>query len=179
MRKLLLILYMALPFVGKCQLPSPAKGEVGMVALRLMEGQEAMLIPTTTQTEVRPGWKIVDYQLNDRVTRYLWGAHATQLADAKPSFVVTPAVDETLYQYAIIPLKCKREYRKLPRLKVKENTYLRFTPDDFHIEAVGDSSFLCAPLSPLAPGDYFLLNIEQKPLGELGDYTGFPFRVME
>lgn len=138
-----------------------------------------MLTSTTTQTEVRPGWKIVDYQLNDRVTRYLWGAHAIQLADAQPTFVITPAADETLYQYAVIPLKCKREYRRLPKLKAKDNNYLRLTPDDFHIEAVGDSSFLCSPLKQLLPGDYFLLNIEQEPQGELGDYTGYPFRVME
>lgn len=176
---LFLIIFIGLPTALGAQ--RPTKGEPKVAVTVKAEdnrmGETFPIVATTTQTESKPGWKIVDYQLSDRVTRYLWGAHATQLVDAQTSFILTPGADETLYQYAVIPLKCKREYRRLPKLKAKDNNYLRLTPDDFHIEAVGDSSFLCSPLKQFPPGDYFLLNIEQEPQGELGDYTGYPFRV--
>ncbi|MGX8697319.1 MAG: hypothetical protein ACSW8D_13140, partial [Prevotella sp.] len=34
-----------------------------------------------TQSELKPGWKIVDYQMKSRLIHYLSGGHASQLAD--------------------------------------------------------------------------------------------------
>ncbi|MCF0196499.1 MAG: hypothetical protein HUK03_04595 [Bacteroidaceae bacterium] len=133
-----------------------------------------------TQTEVRPGWKISDFQLKSRCTRYFWGSRSTQLADSnRPTLVITPGEEETLVQYALIQLKRKKDCRKLPKPMPTHNAYTRVTPRDFLIRATGDESFTCQPLESLEPGDYLLLNIEQAPVGDQGDYEGYTFRVEE
>ncbi len=143
----------------------------------MVEGNVAEMTLHTTQTEIRPGWKISDYQMNDRTTRYLWGAHATQLADNnRPTFLITPGNEETLLQYALMRLRHKRSYRAFYKPQLEKNSFMRFTPEDFELRAEGDA-FVCRPRSPLPKGDYILINVEQKPTGEMGDYKGYPFRV--
>lgn len=134
----------------------------------------------TTQTLLHPGWKIAGIKLRDRQEHYLWGAHATQLTDdAQPTLIIAPGREETLVQYALIRLHNKRDRRILMRPNPKDNDYARLTPEHFHIELTKDESFACQPLKPLAPGDYLLLNIEQQPQGETGEYQGYTFRVNE
>ena len=56
-----------------------------------------------TQSELKPGWKIADVKLKDKVVRYLWGAHATQLTDDRtPTFVITPAAGQVLCDFALM-----------------------------------------------------------------------------
>ena len=71
-----------------------------------VSGQWADILAQQTQSELKPGWKIVDYQMKSRLTHYLSGSHATQLADGdRPAFRVTPSPQEVLLDYAVIRLK--------------------------------------------------------------------------
>ena len=131
-----------------------------------------------TQTEIRPGWKIVDIQLRSRSNRYLNGGQARHLTDDQmPQFRITPARDETLANYALIRLRQKRYYRQLPDPILRQNIYQRIEPQHFDIKLQDDSTFLCHPLKALDKGAYILVNIAQKPVGELQDYLVFPFQV--
>ena len=130
-----------------------------------------------TQSELKPGWKIVDYQLKSRLVHYLWGGRASQLAEgSRPVFRVTPAEEEVLIDYAVMQLKRYRDYRKLPKAKVMDNVYMRLEPRHFAVKAEGEA-FVCQPLLPLEAGEYVLLNLSQQPIGELGDLLVYPFSV--
>lgn len=143
----------------------------------MVEGRRVELPVVLTQSDTRPGWKIVDIQLKDRQTRFLWGSHSTQLTDdARPVFVIEPGDKETLYDYALILLENKKEYRRFPRFMPKDNAYIRITPDSFAMRAEADA-FVCQPLKPLPSGDYFLLNLEQQPIGKPSNYQGYAFQV--
>ena len=131
-----------------------------------------------TQTEIRPGWKIVDIQTKSKTTRYLWGGHANQLTDdALPVFAIVPSQQETLVDYAIIRLRTRKQYRWLPKPELMENEYQRLEPNNFKIEPYGREGFLCQPLEELLPGEYILVNLKQQPVGELGDFKVYAFQV--
>ena len=131
-----------------------------------------------TQTEIKPGWKIVDIQLKNKAIRYLSGRMARQLTDDQmPIFRLTPASGETLTDYAIIRLRQKRQYRILPNPILRLNHYQRIEPQYFSIKAIGDATFEFHPLSALEHGSYILVNIAQRPTGELEDYIVYPFQI--
>lgn len=131
-----------------------------------------------TQTELKPGWIVFDIKMKDKLTRYLNGAHSAQLTDDnRPVFRITPGADEVLTDYALIRLQGKRYYRKLPKSNLRENEYRRIEPAHFHIKSDGKEGFLCQPSAALEKGDYILLNIAQKPVGELEDLKVYPFTV--
>ena len=70
-----------------------------------VSGNWAEIPVQQTQSELKPGWKIVDYQMKSRLTRYLSGGHASQLAEGnRPVFRITPGENEVLASYAIIRL---------------------------------------------------------------------------
>lgn len=130
-----------------------------------------------TQSELKPGWKIVDYQMKSRLTHYLSGGHASQLADGnRPVFRVTPAENEVLVDYVLIRLKATKNYRQMFKSHLIENNYTRLEPSDFDIKAESDS-FICQPRQPLKPGEYILACLSQKPIGELSDLLVYPFCV--
>lgn len=130
-----------------------------------------------TQSELRPGWKIVDYQMKGRLTHYLSGGHASQLAEGnRPVFRVTPGENEVLVDYVLIRLKANKSYRQMFKSHLIENNYTRLELAAFDIKADGDA-FICQPLQPLKPGEYFLACLSQKPIGELSDLLVFPFCV--
>ena len=132
-----------------------------------------------TQSELKPGWKIVDYQMKSRLTHYLSGSHASQLAEGnRPVFRVTPGPEEVLVDYALICLKRFKSYRKLPKAMLSENDYMRLEPRDFELRAE-DDAFVCQPRQPLLPGEYILVCLSQKPIGELGDLLVYPFSVLK
>lgn len=131
-----------------------------------------------TQSELKPGWKIVDYQMKSRLMHYLSGGHASQLTDGnRPVLRVTPGPDEVLVDYAVIRLKCFKSYRKLPKTKLSDNEYMRLEPRCFDIKAHNDA-FICQPTQPLQSGEYILVPLSQKPVGELEDLRIYPFSVM-
>ena len=132
-----------------------------------------------TQSELKPGWKIVDYQMKSRLTHYLSSSHASQLAEGnRPVFRVTPGSEEVLVDYALICLKRFKSYRKLPKAMLSENDYMRMEPRDFELRAE-DDAFVCQPRQPLLPGEYILVCLSQKPIGELGDLLVYPFSVLK
>lgn len=131
-----------------------------------------------TQTQIRPGWKIVDIQLKNKTTHYLSGRLAHQLTDDQmPIFRLTLAPDETLVDYALIRLRQKRQYRKLPNSDLRLNHYQRVEPQNFSIKPICDSTFEFHPLTALNRGSYILVNIAQQPIGDFMDYIVYPFQV--
>lgn len=144
-----------------------------------VEGSWAEIPAQQTQSELKPGWKIVDYQMKSRLVHYLSGGHASQLADGnRPVFRVTPSEKEVLVDYALIRLKGLKYYRKLPKVKLTDNEYIRLELNSFELRAEGDA-FVCQPHQPLAPGDYILVNLTQQPVGELGDLLVYPFCILK
>lgn len=144
-----------------------------------VEGSWAEIPAQQTQSQLKPGWKIVDYQMKSRLVHYLSGGHASQLADGnRPVFRVTPSEKEVLVDYALIRLKGLKYYRKLPKVKLTDNEYIRLELNSFELRAEGDA-FICQPHQPLAPGDYILVNLTQQPVGELGDLLVYPFCILK
>ena len=138
----------------------------------------ATLKAEQTQSELKPGWTVFDIKLKDKLTRYLSGGHSSQLTDDNmPEFHIIPAEDEVLADYAIIRLLNKKYYRKFPKSEIRENNYKRVEPANFHIKSDGDNGFVCHPLDALLKGDYILLNLKQKPIGDLKDLKVFSFQV--
>ena len=132
-----------------------------------------------TQSELKPGWKVVDYQMKSHLTHYLSGGHASQLAEgSKPVFRVTPGEKEVLVDYVLIRMKASKSYRKLFKSHLIENNYIRLEPNAIDIKAESDA-FVCQPLQPLKPGEYILAYLTQKPIGELNDLLVYPFSVMK
>ena len=82
-----------------------------------VSGNWAEIPVQQTQSELKPGWKIVDYQMKSRLTRYLSGGHASH------------------------------------------------------------DSFICQPLQSLQAGEYILVNLQGKTIGELGDLLVYPFCI--
>ena len=147
--------------------------------VQLIEADSPITIQARqTQTEVRPGWRIVDIQLKKHVTRYLYGRHSTQLTDdGQPRFLIQPSASETLIDYAIIRLQEKKSYRRLPNAMLTANAYTRITLTDFEIMPGEAEAFLCRPRKPLPRGEYILVSLTQEPVAPLGDYMVYPFQV--
>ncbi len=151
---------------------------VGAQKVELAVGEGWVEIPVQqTQSELKPGWKIVDYQMKSKLTHYLSGGHASQLTDGnRPVFRVTPAEKEVLIDYVLIRLKASKYYRKMFKPLLIECNYTRLEPSYFDIKAESDS-FICQPRQPLQPGEYILANLKQQPIGELQDLLVYPFSV--
>ena len=142
-----------------------------------VSGNWAEIPALQTQSELKPGWKIVDYQMKSKLTHYLSGGHATQLADGnRPIFRVTPGENEVLVDYVLIRLKASKSYRQMFKSHLIENNYTRLEPSYFDLRAESDS-FICQPRQPLKPGEYILACLSQKPIGDLSDLLVFPFSV--
>ena len=130
-----------------------------------------------TQSELKPGWKIVDIQLKSKINRYLWGAKSRLYCDThRPSFIVD--TDSLLLSdLVLIRLKTRREYRSIPKPNVHDNKCIFVDLNNFRIEASGEEAFRITPLKDLQPGEYIFTWITARPIGELGDWTVFPFTV--
>lgn len=147
------------------------------VELKVMDNF-ATLRAEQTQSELKPGWTVFDIKLKDKVTRYLSRGHSSQLTDnGMPEFHITPAEDEVLADYVIIRLLNKKYYRKIPKSVIWENEYTRVEPANFSIKSDGEDGFFCHPSDTLPKGDYILLNIKQKPIGDLKDLKVYSFQV--
>ncbi len=168
MKRIICLLSLCFALAGRAQ-----KVEVSV------NGNWAEIYAQQTQSELKPGWKIVDYQMKSKLTRYLSGGHASQLTDGnRPIFRVTPGEKEVLVDYVIIRLKAMKTYRKMFRPLLIENNYTRLEPSTFDIKAESDS-FICQPRQPLAAGEYILACISQPPIGELQDLLVYPFTVVK
>ena len=151
---------------------------VGAQKVETIVGEGWVEIPVQqTQSELKPGWKIVDYQMKSKLTRYLSGGHASQLTEGnRPVFRVTPAEKEVLIDYVLVRLKASKYYRKMFKPLLIECNYIRLEPSPFDIRAESDS-FICQPRQPLVAGEYILACLTQRPIGELQDLLVYPFSV--
>lgn len=130
-----------------------------------------------TQSELKPGWTIMDLKMKDKVCHYIWGKQARQMAeDPNPIFHITVTEEETLQDYAIIKLVRNKQYRKLAKANIRDNEYERIELANFDIKAT-ESGFICKKNKPLATGEYIIVNIAQKTIGELHDYIVYPFQI--
>lgn len=131
-----------------------------------------------TQSELKPGWIVFDIKLKDKLVHYLSGGYSTQLTENnKPEFHIIPAENEVLADYAFLRLTNKKSYRKIPKSVIWENEYKRVEPVNFFIKSDGENGFICHPLEALVKGEYILLNLKQKPIGELQDLKVYSFQV--
>jgi hypothetical protein len=130
-----------------------------------------------TQTEVKPGWKILDIQLKSKFKRYLWGTKAKQLAEnSLPKFIVD--TDSLLLSdLVLIKLKGKKEYRSIPKPEVYQNKCIHVDFSTFYIETYGSDLFLIQPIQPLAPGEYIFTWKTLSPVGKTEDWLVWPFSV--
>ena len=153
---------------------------VGAQKVEILIGSNWAEIPVQqTQSELKPGWKIVDYQVKSKLMHYLSGGHASQLAEGnRPVFRVTPAEKEVLIDYVLVRLKATKYYRKMFKPLLIECNYTRLEPNEFDIKAESDS-FVCQPKRSLKPGEYILANLNQRPIGELQDLLVYPFCVLK
>lgn len=140
------------------------------------QGQLYDIKPEQTQTEVKPGWQIVDYETAPRTVRYVWGRTSVQLASADQSFVIDPH-EYVLTDFVVVPLKQKSEYRRLQKAKMDQNKYIVFDPAHFNIKSTPDDNYLCTPLLPFKKGEYAVVCLRSPQVSDAGDYELFTFSV--
>ncbi|MBP5619122.1 MAG: hypothetical protein J6X23_01570 [Bacteroidaceae bacterium] len=145
----------------------------------LYVGNNLVEIPAQqTQSELKPGWKIVDIQMKPKKTCYLWGEHSKQMTDdQRPVFVIEPGEGETLADYAFIKLKKHKQYRQIKEDILVNNPYIRIDLNSFNINPEGDKGFVVQPKDAMEKGEFILVNLLQKPIGKLGDYNVFPIQI--
>lgn len=133
--------------------------------------------PVVTQTEYKPGWKIVDIQTNGKTSRYLWGKHSRQYCDDRqPRFIIDPR-QCTLADFVLIKLKEKKEYRKFASHDFYECDFKRFGLDLVAITVLDDDRFDVRFHDPLMPGEYVIVNMKAEAVNEYGDVEVYPFTI--
>ncbi len=143
----------------------------------MTDGKLFRIDEQTTQSELKAGWRIVDIQMKSTIQRYLWGTRSKQLVDNnRPQFVVDTDT-LLLSDMALIKLKKKREYRKIPQPEVKENSCIYVDFNSFDIQPYGDDCFLIRPVKPLEAGEYIFTWATGPRIGELQDWKVWPFSV--
>ncbi len=156
---------------------SPLKSSAQTVWMNVA-GNTVPLKVEQTQTETKPGWKIVDIKLKDKLTRYLVGTRSTQLTDnASPTLLIYPNENETLTDYALMRLRRRRQFRQLITPQLEKNEYTRFLPEYFDIQPATGIGFACTPKTPLEVGEYIVVYLPQKPVQPYGDYMVYPFSI--
>lgn len=143
-----------------------------------VEGNQYPMKSITSQTEKKKGWDIQGISVGGKFQRYFWGKKSKQLTDNQPRFAIFPK-EHNLNDYAIIRLNERKSYRRLPDAELKECDYVRIDLNAFVIENLPDMGFAVTPKTPLFPGEYILINLEQKPVNEQGDVIAYDFTVPE
>lgn len=155
----------------------PAHGLQAQTVDILTDGKAFRIDWQATQSERKAGWRIADIQMKSTVQRYLWGARAKQLADdCRPRFIVDTDT-LLLSDMALIKLKRKKEYRKVPQPEVKDNTCIFVDFNNFDISPYGDECFLVRPLKALEPGEYVFTWTTGSRIGDLEDWKVWPFSI--
>lgn len=141
-----------------------------------VDGKPYPMKTVTSQTEQKKGWDIQGKSVGGKKLRYFWREHAHQLADTQPRFAIYPQ-KENLNDYALIRLKSKRQYRRLPDAQLTECPYIRVDLNNFRIESLPEMGFAATPLKPLEPGEYILVNLVQQPVNDMGDIKVYDFSI--
>lgn len=144
----------------------------------MVNNTPAAMTKLTTQTEVKRGWEIQGITVGKKNIRYIWGQHAKQLAEVKPTFAIYPTT-ENLNDYAVIRMKNRPDHRAMPSAELKDCNYKRVELAHFKIENLPNMGFAVTPLEPLFYGEYILVNLAQKPVNEQGDIEVYDFRVVK
>lgn len=135
--------------------------------------------PQTTQTQIKPGWKIVDVQLKDKLTRYLWGAHAQHYIErGRPEFVVKTDT-LLLSNLVLVQLKEKREYRQMRKPHLHDNDLTFVELKTFSISQYEDSedTYIIRPTEDIQPGEYFFTWYGAATIGKTEDLVVWPFTI--
>ena len=141
------------------------------------DGKTLEIEHVQTQTEIKPGWKIVDIQLKSTRQRYLWGNTAKQyIRDTRPQFIIDTDT-LLLSDMVVMKLKTKKEYRKIPKAKIQDNDCIYVDFNTFIIEPHEEESFLIRPTQPLEPGEYLITWTTLSPIGQLEDWLVWPFCI--
>ena len=122
----------------------------------------------TSQTELKKGWDIQGINVGRKIRRYFSGAHSRH-------YPTTQALND----YALIRLKERRGFRYLPAAELKDCDYTRVELGLFKMENLPNLGFAVTPATPLAPGEYILVDLSQKPVNEYGDFKAYDFTVEE
>lgn len=146
--------------------------------ISLQDGEQVYPIQSQqTQTEVKPGWKIVDLQLKSKWAKYLWGTKSKQLIDTpSPQFIIdTDSL--VLSDLVLIKLKTKKEYRSIPKPLLQDNKCIHVDLSTFSISAYRKDDFLIQPITPLEPGEYIFTFTTLSPVGDFSDWIVWPFSI--
>lgn len=172
--RLFLLLFLGtLTGTASAQLPTPEPN-----VFLLVNGHQAPMRSITSQTEEKKGWDIQGFQVGNKLVRYFSGKQSKQLTDTKPGFAIYPK-EATLNDYALIRLNKRRDYRRLPYADLNECGYQRLNIDAFIIENLPDMGFFVTPKEDLFPGEYILVQLNQKPCNEAGDIIAYDFSVQK
>lgn len=163
-----LLVCMLLPFCTRAQ------SEVSI----LVDDSVCSIAPVTTQSEYKPGWKIVDLQTRGKTSRYLWGKHSRQFADDRqPTFVIRTGTFR-INDYAVIRLKEKKELRQFPSHNLYECGHQPIDLDLMNITPAGEGIYRVRFRVPQQPGEYVILNMKSTPINDMGDINVYPYTIL-
>lgn len=143
-----------------------------------------------TQTQITPGWKIVDVKLKDKVKRYLYGTCANEFSytyGTRPKFLVKTDT-LLLADLVLIKLKTTKDSRVLPNADIHNCAKTFCDMANFSIvpyrpvnarDDVKESEdiFIIRPLQDLLPGEYVFAWLTAPTIKPYGDWTVWPFSI--
>lgn len=175
MKRILLLLLCAAYTVAMAQQRKTPSSSISMYV-----GDSVYAIqPVVTQTEYKPGWKVVDIQTNGKFSRYLWGKHSRQYADDRQPRLLIDTGPYKLTDFVLIKLKEKKEYRKFPSHKFDECDFIRMDLELVEISIRADERYEVKFHNPLEAGEYVIVNMAAEPQSEFGDIPVFPFTIVK
>lgn len=173
-RRIVLLLLLVVPFAVFAQRRIQSSPISIVVGDSLYE-----IAPVVTQSEYKPGWKIVDFQTNGKMSRYLWGKHSRQYADDQQPCIIIYAGNYKLNDFVLIKLKEKRDYRKFPSHNLYECDFRRFDLDLVAVKILDDDKYEARFHSPLVPGEYCITNLKYDPENDFCDVVVYPFTIVK
>ncbi len=161
---------LALSLASRPQAVSPS--------LSIVLADTAWAIPLSqTLSSTRAPWTVFSFQVGGRSAKYLPGRVSSQRADTRQPVFILSTGGARLADFALITLVQRRGRRELPAPVLRDNPCTPVGLASFLILRQDEASYRIQPLSPLAPGEYMLLDLSQPPVGEAGDYVGFCFTI--
>lgn len=137
------------------------------------------IAPVSTQSEFKPGWKIVDIQTRGKFARYLWGKHSRQFADdQQPTFIIHTGKYK-LTDFVIIKLKEKKDFRQFPSHNLYECRNQPIDLDIMDIKPISDDAYRVRFHAPQQAGEYVIVNMKGVPVNDMGDMKVYPYTIVK
>ncbi len=153
-----------------------AQGKTAEV--RVCIGDTAYAIGVShTQTAAKTPWTVFSFEVGGKAVRYIWGRESFQPIDTPTPLLIVDPGDAALSDYALVKLVQKKSRRQLPEPLLRDNPYISVDLANFVITTTEDDKFMIRPCQGLEAGEYILLNINQEPSDDTGDYCGYCFTV--